>query len=229
MTSFYQQLLAETEEARRELLAIPALELGSRGQISLASYVAFLTEAYHHVKHTVPLMMACGARLPERLEWLRAGIGDYIEEEMGHHEWILGDLKACGADAEAVRLGAPHPTTELMVAYAYDYVHRRNPVGLFGMVLVLEGTSILLASGAAQAIARSLGLPSDAFRYLTSHGELDVGHMEYYSSLMERLDREGDRQAVIHCAKMFYRLYGDIFRSLPLEQAPTLVQLARQH
>jgi len=219
MTSFYQQLLAETEEARREFLDIPALQLGSRGQIPLPSYVAFLTQAYHHVKHTVPLMMACGARLPERLEWLRAAIGEYIEEETGHQEWILGDLRACGADAEAVRRGAPHPTTELMVAYAYDYIQRRNPVGLFGMVLVLEGTSILLASGSAQAIGHSLGLPSEAFRYLSSHGELDVGHMEFYSGLMDRLEREEDRQAVSHCARMFYRLYGDIFRSLPLGQA----------
>ena len=229
MTSFYQRLLDETDEARREFLDIPALQRGSRGQISLASYVAFLTQAYHHVKHTVPLMMACGARLPERLEWLRAGIGEYIEEEMGHEEWILGDLKACGADADAVRLGTPHPTTELMVAYAYDFVQRRNPVGLFGMVFVLEGTSILLASGAAQAIGRSLGLPKDALRYLSSHGQLDVDHMEFYIGLMDRLNVEEDRQAVVHCATMFYRLYGDMFRSLPLEQASAVVHQVRKH
>ena len=28
----------------------------------------FLDQAYHHVKHTVPLLMACGSRVPERLE-----------------------------------------------------------------------------------------------------------------------------------------------------------------
>jgi pyrroloquinoline quinone (PQQ) biosynthesis protein C len=229
MSSFYQRLLAETEQARREFLATPALQLGSRGEIALRSYVAFLTEAYHHVKHTVPLLMACGARLPERLEWLRAGIGDYIEEEMGHQEWILGDLRACGVDDEAVRLDPPHPTTEVMVAYAYDYIQRHNPVGLFGMVLVLEGTSTHLASGAAQAIGRSLGLPSNAFRYLSSHGALDIGHMDFYRSLMDRLEREEDRRAVIHCARMFYRLYGDMFRSLPLEQAPVLTAVARKH
>ena len=31
---------------------------------------------------------------------------------------------------------------------------------------------------------------------------------------MDRLDDETDRQAVIHCARIIYRLYGDIFRSL---------------
>ena len=34
------------------------------GKVSLDSYRAFLTLAYYHVRHTVPLMMACGARLP---------------------------------------------------------------------------------------------------------------------------------------------------------------------
>lgn len=226
MTSFYQQLLSDTEQERLALLDLPALQLGSRGQIALASYVAFLTQAYHHVKHTVPLLMACGARLPERLEWLREAVGEYIEEEMGHQEWILGDLRACGADAEAVRHGTPHPSTELMVAYAYDYIQRRNPVGLFGMVLVLEGTSIHLASAAARAIGRSLGLPSEAFHYLSSHGELDQSHMEFYRGLMDRLGSEQDRRAVIHCAKMFYRLYGDVFRALPLEPAPSQIHLA---
>jgi hypothetical protein len=53
--------------------------------------------------------------------------------------------------------------------------------------------------------------------------------MEFYSSLMDRLDLEEDRRAVIHCARMFYRLYGDMFRSLPLDQAHTVIQLARKH
>jgi hypothetical protein len=38
---------------------------------------------------------------------------------------------------------------ELMVAYLYDLIARGNPVGLFGMVNVLEGTSIALATQAA--------------------------------------------------------------------------------
>lgn len=217
MTAFYDQLLAATEPARNEFLAIPALARGARGEISLDSYVAFLAQAYHHVKHTVPLLMACGGRLPERLEWLRAAVGEYIEEEMGHQEWILNDIKACGGDAEAVRDGISHPATELMVAYAYDTVQRNNPVGFFGMVLVLEGTSIRLATGAADAIQASLELPDRAFSYLKSHGALDIGHMDFYTNLMNRLDDESDKETVIHRANMFYKLYGDVFRSLPLD------------
>ncbi len=160
--------------------------------------------------------MACGGRLPERLEWLRAAIGEYIEEEMGHQEWILNDINAAGGDGEAVRRATPLIETELMVAYAYDTIMRNNPVGFFGMVLVLEGTSIALATKAAAAIQTSTGLPKQAFSYLTSHGDLDIGHVDFFRKLMDRLEEEDDKQAVTHCGRVFYRLYGDIFRALPI-------------
>jgi len=214
--SFYDELLAATETERNELLTIPFIQMGAAGRLGLESYTAFLSQAYHHVKHTTPLLMATGGRLPEKLEWLRESVGEYIEEEMGHQEWILNDIAACGADKEAVRAAAPMPATELMVSYAYDTVYRKNPVGFFGMVLVLEGTSVALATHAAENIEKSLGLPKTAFSYLNSHGSLDVGHVDFYAKLMNRLDTDEDKQAVIHCARMVYKLYGDIFRSLPL-------------
>src|SRR5690606_14017833 len=138
-------------------------------RIGLDTYLAFLGQAYHHVRHTVPLLMACGARLPDRLEWLREAIAEYIDEEYGHQEWILNDIAACGADAEAVRRSRPALATELMVSYVYDRIARHNPVSFFGMVNVLEGTSITVASQAAHALRESLGLPAQAFTYLESH------------------------------------------------------------
>ncbi len=217
--SFYDELIAQTEQERNAMLSIPFIQQGAAGKLSLDSYQAFLTQAYHHVKHTIPLLMACGGRLPERLEWLRVAIGEYIEEEMGHQEWILNDIEATGADKEQVRHGMPSMQTELMVAYAYDTIMRGNPVGFFGMVLVLEGTSVALATHAADHIRETLNLPQAAFSYLTSHGSLDVGHVDFYRDLMNKLDQERDQQAVIHAAKVFYRLYGDIFRALPMRYA----------
>lgn len=220
--NFYQALLTATESARDDLLSIPVLEDGARGRITLQTYVDFLTEAYHHVKHTVPLLMACGSRLPERLEWLRCAVGEYIDEEMGHQEWILNDISACGFDAEAIRNGTPRASTELMVSYAYDSIQRGNPVSFFGMVLVLEGTSTRLASGAAKAIQHALKLPDSAFTYLTTHGSLDISHMDFYQNTINQLSSEHDQQAVIHSARMFYKLYGDIFRSLTMNDTTAL-------
>ncbi|MFQ7901244.1 MULTISPECIES: TenA family transcriptional regulator [Pseudomonadaceae] len=211
---FFDHLQHQTSAEREYLLGAPIIHAALAGTATHAQYIAFLTQAYHHVKHTVPLLMACGARLPERLEWLREAIAEYIEEEIGHQEWILNDIRACGGDAEAVRHGQPALPTELMVAYVYDRIARHNPASFFGMVNVLEGTSIALATQAAGVLQAKLGLPAKAFSYLTSHGSLDLEHIEFFKRLMNRLDDEDDKAAVVHTARVVYRLYGDIFRSL---------------
>lgn len=212
---FYDRLIAETESDRQGLISAPIIQQALAGTVTRAHYLAFLTQAYHHVKHTVPLLMACGSRLPARLEWLRSAVAEYIEEEMGHHEWILNDIAAAGGNPEAARLGEPALATELMVAYAYDTIARGNPVGFFGMVHVLEGTSVALASRAAERLQTALQLPKQAFTYLTTHGDLDQGHTRFFAELVNRLERAEDQQAVLHCARVMYRLYGDIFRTLP--------------
>lgn len=216
--TFSVELRAATESDRQRLLAAPIITDCLAGRVSRNSYRAFLTEAYHHVKHTVPLLMMCGARLPERLEWLREGVAEYIEEEYGHEQWILGDLDETGFDSAVARDGAPSPETELMVSYAYDTVQRGNPVGLLGMVLVLEGTSAAIATRAAEIIAAQLDLPRRALTYLTSHGALDLEHMGHFDGLVDRVSDAADRLAVLHGARMFYRLYGDVFRALPRVQ-----------
>ena len=211
---FHARLLAATATQRAQLLATPIIRDALAGRVTRADYLAFLTEAYHHVRHTTPLLMACGARLPARLEWLREAVAEYIEEEVGHQNWILDDIAAAGGDRDAVASGEPAPATELMVAYAYDTIARGNPVGFFGMVLVLEGTSVALATRAAEVIEQSLALPRSAFSYLRSHGDLDIEHTGFYERLMDRLDDAGDQAAVVHAARMFYRLYAGVFASL---------------
>ena len=211
---FFDTLCQETAEDRLTLFQAPIFDKAMQGDITLADYIAFLTQAYHHVKHTIPLLMAVGSQLPEQYEWLREAVAEYIEEELGHQEWILNDIAACGADKEFVRNSRPHNTTELMVAYAYDTVFRVNPLGFFGMVHVLEGTSIATADNAASAIQKALSLPDQAFSYLRSHGALDQEHVKFFQGLMDRIDDPSAKQQIVHSAKMFYRLYGDIFRSL---------------
>lgn len=221
--SFYQTLLNETEAERQALMSLPLIVQGAQGDISLATYQAFLTQAYHHVKHTTPLLMACGGRLSGEYEWLRTAIGEYIEEEMGHQEWVLNDIEACGGDKESVRnsttkADAACHATEVMVAYAYDMIYRVNPLGFFGMVLVLEGTSTAVATQAGEKIMYALNLPKKAFSYLFSHGSLDISHVSFYESLMNQVTKPEDQQMIIHAAKRFYRLYADIFQHVALSQ-----------
>jgi len=127
---------------------------------------------------------------------------------------VLNDIAACGFDKQQARASTPAFATEMMVSYAYDAIRRTNPLAFFGMVLVLEGTSINLAEQAASHIAGKLGLPRKAFSYLNSHGALDQEHIKFYENLMNNITAQEDQAVIVHAAKRFYRLYGDVFRSL---------------
>ena len=212
--TLHEQLARETAADRAFLLSAPVIQRCLAGEVTRELYVAFLTQAWHHVRHTVPLLMAVGCRLPERHAWLLDPVLHYLEEEAGHDEWVLNDIEAAGGDRAAVVASRPGVATEAMVAYAYDTVMRVNPIGFFGMVHVLEGTSVSLALTAADRIQSTLALPTRAFTYLRSHGELDKEHVNDLAQILDRLDRSEDREAVIHCARGIYWLYGHVFRSL---------------
>jgi pyrroloquinoline quinone (PQQ) biosynthesis protein C len=216
--TFHEQLAARTAQDREFLIDAPIIRRALAGQISRDEYIAFLTQAFHHVRHTVPLLMAVGARLPDRLGWLRKEIIHYTEEEEGHEQWILNDIAAAGGDAMAASNSLPSTATDAMVAYAYDTATRRNPVGFFGMVFVLEGTSVALALNAAERLESALQLPNRALTYLRSHGQLDQEHVHHLYGILNRLDEPDDRAAVERCARVMFRLYGNLFRGLD-EQA----------
>ena len=218
--NFPEQLARETAADRSFLLSAPVIQRCLGGDVTRELYVAFLTQAYHHVRHTVPLLMAVGARVPDRHAWLRDSVLHYLEEETGHDEWVLNDIAAAGGDRQAAAASEPAVATEAMIAYAYDTVMRGNPLGFFGMVHVLEGTSVAMALQAADRIQAALGLPTRAFTYLRSHGELDKEHVNDLARILERFTEPGDRAAVARCAKGIYWLYGHVFRSLEAQATP---------
>ena len=212
--NFYEQLLEQTRIPREYLHNSPIIVRVFDGRVNTSEYIAFLTEAYYHVSHTVPLLMAVGARLDMEQEWLRRAMAKYIEEETGHQDWILNDITTAGGDADSVKNGRPILATELMISYAYDSIYRVNPVCLLGMILVLEGTSVTLADKAANKIRQQTGLPEQAFTYLKTHGELDLQHMEFFKSVINKISQKSDQADIIHATNVFYRLYATIFRSL---------------
>lgn len=213
--SFFQTLERATADERTALYGVRQLVDGVQGRITRETYLAYLAQAYHHVSHTVPLLTAARDRMDERHRVFREALSEYIAEETGHEQWILNDIARAGGDAEAVRTNGPAAATELMVAYAYDYIARINPMGMFGMVFVLEGTSIALATAGAGAVAKSLGLGPECFSYLSSHGSLDQEHMGFFAKLMDLVEDPNDQAAIVHVARRMFGLFADMFRAIP--------------
>ena len=74
-----------------------------------------------------------------------------------------------------------------------------------------------LAGRGASAVARNLGLSPEAFTYLTSHGALDQDHLVFFANLVNALDLEEDRAAILQMAREMFALFGDMFAALDLE------------
>jgi pyrroloquinoline quinone (PQQ) biosynthesis protein C len=209
--SFYDRLIAETERERIAFTSIPLIREAVRSGASRELYLDFLIQAYHHVKHTFPLLAFAAARTKDEI--YQDALVEYMEEERGHEKWILNDIAAMGGDAAAVRDGSAGIACQVMVGYTYYAIEWVSPYAMLGSVHVLEGMSTLLADKAADAIQRSLG-GKEGFSYLRSHGALDIEHVAFFKQLANGIACPRTQQIVIDASKVFYRLYGDIYHEL---------------
>jgi len=211
--SFYDRLVAETSKDRDAFLSIPIVQHAIRNGAPRSLYIDFLTEAYHHVKHTFPLLALAASRTTD--ERYQDALVDYMEEERGHEKWILDDIRAVGGNPNAVRTGMPGLPSQIMVGYAYYAIERISPYAFLGSVHVLEGMSVLLADQVADAMKASLGLETDSgFSYLRTHGSLDAEHVAFFQKLADGFEDHETRRIIIDNAIIFYRLYGAIFHDL---------------
>jgi pyrroloquinoline quinone (PQQ) biosynthesis protein C len=211
--TFYDRLIAETERERIGFLSIPLIREALHSGASRELYLDFLTQAYHHVKHTFPLLALAAARTTD--ETYQDALVEYMEEERGHEKWILTDIAAMGGDARKVKEGNPGIACQLMVGYTYYAIEWISPYAMLGSVHVLEGMSTLLADQAADAIQRSLAHDGEGgFSYLKSHGALDIEHVAFFKTLVNGFTDAKTHSIVIDASKVFYRLYGDIYHEL---------------
>lgn len=208
--SFYQQLQDQTIADRNHLMKAPIIDICRHKQITKEQYVYFLKQAYHHVKHTVPLLKACKKNLPAHYAWLAKALDEYIEEESGHELWILNDIEACGADKNRVINEKPCSDIEEMITFLYNRVEYGQPLALFGMIHVLEGTSVSIACEMAGLIRDTLKLPERAMTYLVSHGVLDQDHLKFFEVLMNKITDVNDQQQIIDSAHKVYSCYGSM-------------------
>src|SRR3984893_2950602 len=211
--NFHERLVAETADSRKAFLAIPIVQHAIRNGASRSLYLDFLAEAYHHVKHTFPLLALAASRTSD--ERYQDALVEYMEEERGHEKWILDDIRTIGGDPDAVRTGNPGMPCQIMVGYAYYAIERISPYAFLGSVHVLEGMSVLLADKLAGALKKSPSLESDAgFTYLRTHGSLDTDHVAFFRKLVDGFDNPETQSIIITSARIFYRLYGTIFHEL---------------
>lgn len=177
------------------------------------TYLEFLGELYHVVKHFCPTMEIAAGRCGDEHADLRRHLLHSIEEERGHDAWVLNDIAALGGDPEAVMESKPSVPIQAMIGFNYDNAQRHNPWSVMGMVYVLEEVAANFASRVARRVAERIGVEtSEGFSFLYSHGDMDQAHVEEFKALTDVCVERADQNALVEAARVNYALFGALFR-----------------
>lgn len=197
-------LIADTVATVRD---DPRLGAVFDGTASRELYLAFLTQTYHYVVETTPLLRAGARALAGRGDALgqemHARFAEHAREETGHEQWLLDDIAALGADVEAAKRADPSPAVKAYTAMVRAFGASRRPLGLLGVAFLLEGVSEQLGGRTAEAMKRRSSIPNieRALSFVETHGTTDVGHMEEGRRTLRKLADPRDRAAVRLCAE----------------------------
>ena len=211
--SVYDLIIDGVAEARAAATLQPGVERLLSEGMSREEYLDFLEQLYHVVWHFCPTMAAAAAHCGDERRALRYALYHNIDDEKGHETWVLDDIRALGGDVEAVVRGKPAIPVQAMIGYNYYAAERLNPWSALGMVHVLEEISANYSGRVAKAVAERLGITDGAgFRFLSSHGTMDLHHVAGFRELVNQITDPRDYEAIIDAANVNYALFGALFK-----------------
>ena len=209
---------ADTCASGCAFLAVPQVQAGLAGTISREAYIAYLTQAYHHVRHTVPLMQAARAALARSARTGRGARRIYRRGNrargMDPARYRRGRRRRRGG----ARAARPHPATQAMVDHAYAPHPRtaiRWPSSAWSMCS--RASAWRWRQRGAGAVAERLGLPPRGLHlsHLARRAR-PVAHA-FFAKLVNGFERAEDRAAVRRMAREMFALFGAMFASIELE------------
>lgn len=208
------------KRVRAGLEATTVVKSALAGTVNRDQYARYLANAWHYARNSPKVMAIASARCMDDHPELAAYLLRHAEEERGHDQWALADLRALGVKETSVRESAPVPACAAMIGYIHYVAGVANPVGLFGWMYILEAVGEDL--GAAIAGKLKAAMPSDAsHRFVTGHGVSDVGHTHELTEQIERHVRDKeDVRDVDRVADVVADLYVRMFREIGEERAP---------
>jgi hypothetical protein len=164
-------------------------------------YPEYLFTIHTVIRASVPLMETARERAQAMAadDPVAAALADYlgehIDEERDHDEWLLDDLETIGVERSAVLDRLPSATVASAVGAQYYWVLHYHPVALLGWIGLLEGyppTPALI-----DELRNNTGYEPEAFRTLAAHAELDTEHGDELFEALDRLPLTAEQSAVI--------------------------------
>lgn len=175
--AFAQTLFDALATARQ-----PTLELVARFDVPSIVRPWFVM-LYQVIRATSPLL--CRASfLSEKLG--EAALGDFfggkLDEERGHDELLLKDLRRLDVSRTHAEKAPTHPAIADMVGRQYYLMDFEHPSAFLGYIALLEGFPPTLAQ--VEALATASGVP-DAWKTARLHAGADIEHRKALAACLD--------------------------------------------
>ena len=215
MLPFFADLVARTDEARRDFETHPVVLEAVANGMSIERYRKLLLELYHVVWHFNPVCAAAASRMPDPHRQVRYYLYEHMHEESGHEEWVMNDLEAVGIGAAATRSHEPSFDTLALTGYNYWAADRRHPCAALGMMYTLEVIASVYGGTFAEAIRDSLLLEGDrGISFIGSHATLDQEHMATLRQVLNTITDDAARDAVTEATLVNFHHITRIFSAV---------------
>jgi pyrroloquinoline quinone (PQQ) biosynthesis protein C len=195
---FSLELVTRTDESRRAFENHPVVMDAVANGMSLERYRKLLLELYHVVWHFNPVCAAAASRIADAHKPVRYFLYEHMQEEKGHEEWVLNDLQAMGVEPAITLAHAPQPFTLALNGYNYWAADRKHPCSVLGMLYALEVIASVYGGPFANALKERLFLEGErGVSFINSHATLDAEHMAELREILNLLEDDAAREAVV--------------------------------
>jgi len=215
MQPFFADLVASTDEARRDFELNPVVLDAVAHGMPLPRYRELLLELYHLVWHFNPICAAAASRIPDELRQVRYFLYEHMHEESGHEQWVSNDLEAVGVAHTKVLDHQPSVHTLALLGYNYWSADRCNPNSVLGMMYTLEVIASVYGGTFAEAIRQSLLLEGDrGVSFISSHATMDAEHMAELRQILNTISDEAAREAIVNSTLVNFHYFTRMFESI---------------
>lgn len=138
-----------------------------------------------------------------------------MHEESGHEEWVMNDLEAVGVGQADTRAYQPSVHTLALTGYNYWSADRRHPCSVLGMMYALEVIASVYGGTFSSAIRESLLLQGDrGVSFISSHATMDMEHMAMLRKLLNTVDDDATREAVVESTVVNFYHFTRMFEAI---------------
>jgi len=215
MLPFFADLVMRTDEARREFETNAVVLDAVAHGMTIERYRKLLLELYHVVWHFNPVCAAAASRVPDAQREVRYYLYDHMHEESGHEQWVMNDLEAVGVGHAETLAHQPSVHTLALNGYNYWSADRRHPCSVLGMMYALEVIASVYGGTFASAIRESLLLQGErGVSFISSHATMDMDHMVTLRKLLNTVDDDAARAAVVESTLLNFHHITRVFEAV---------------